>query len=245
MYHEITEGISRANDQVGVVPGVENPAPYRGQDGAEVMAPHVKDQIDVLSPPIPPMSRLSLDPALGRGGILGGGWWPHSRDAGTELPSLISLLNPQVGVVVRLGVDARDWDDIPRRMTVGGHRVGVGWFADLNHKIIVTRGPQDHILLLVVPPHATTDAAESALTMASIGRHSIRPEEILAAVGIQNDGGANPPRVVPEEADRSREPGIVADAARPVPTEDPRRGEIDRWLDDGAPSRPFLAGQPN
>ncbi|GAA4504002.1 hypothetical protein GCM10023191_057570 [Actinoallomurus oryzae] len=202
------------------------------------MAPHVENQVDVLSPPIPPKSRLSLDSALGRGGILGGGWWPHSRDAGSELPNLISLLNPQVGVVVRLGVDARDWDDIPRRMTVGGHRVGVGWFADLNHKIIVTRGPQDHILLLVVPPHAATDAAESALTMASIGRRSIRPEEILASVGIQNEARADPPRAVPEEDDHPREPGIATDAARPMMTEDARRGEIGRRLDDGAPSRP-------
>jgi hypothetical protein len=206
------------------------------------MAPYVKNQVDVLSPPIPPTSRLSLDPALGRGGILGGGWWPRSRDAGTELPSLISLLNPQVGVVVRLGVDARDWDDIPRRMMVGGHRVGVGWFADLNHKIIVTRGPQDHILLLVVPPYAATDAAESALAMASIGRHSIRPEEILATVGIQNEARTDPPRAVPEEADHHGKPGIVADAARPMMTEDARRGEIGRRLDDGARSRPSPRG---
>jgi len=28
----------------------------------------------------------------------------------------------------------------------------VGRFADVNHKIIVTRGPQDHIMLLVIPP---------------------------------------------------------------------------------------------
>jgi len=209
------------------------------------MAPHVENQIDTLSPHIPPTSRLSLDPALGRGATLGGGWWPHSRDAGTELPSLISLLNPQVGVVVRFGVDARDWDDIPRRMTVRGRRVSVGWFADLNHKIIVTRGPQDHILLLVIPPPATADAAESALAMASIGRHGLRPEEILAATGIRNDGGANPPRVVPE-AEHPREPGIVADTAHPMMTEDTGRDEIRRRLGDGAPSRPFLqSSQPD
>lgn len=210
------------------------------------MAPHVKDQIDVSSPPAPPASRLSLDPALGRRGILGGGWWPHSRDATAELPSLVSLLNSQVGVVVRLGVDARDWDDIPHRIMVEGHRVRVGWFADLNHKIIVTRGPQDHILLLVVPPHASTDAAESALAMASIGRHSIRPEEILATVGIQNDGRANPPQAVPEKADHPQEPGVVTDAeaAHPMVTADVRRGEIGHWLDDGGPAPALPARQP-
>jgi Family of unknown function (DUF5994) len=113
------------------------------------MAPQAEDRTNVSSPSIPPVSRFSLDPALGRGAVLGGGWWPHSRDASAELPSLVVLLNSQVGVVVRLGVDARDWDDIPHRIVVGGHRVRGGWFADLNHEIIVTRGPQDHIMLLV------------------------------------------------------------------------------------------------
>lgn len=118
------------------------------------MAPHVKDQIDVLSPPVPlPLaSRLSLDPTLKRRGAVDGGWWPRSRNANVELPDLVSSLNARVGAVVRLGVDARDWDEIPRRMTVGGHVVRIGRFADVNHKIIATRGPQDHILLLVIPP---------------------------------------------------------------------------------------------
>src|SRR4051812_35830420 len=122
---------------------------YRAEDGADVMAPHV-DQADILSPAIPLTSRLSLDPALRRQGILDGGWWPRSRDAGAELPLLVSSLNARVGTIVRLGIDARDWDDIPRRLTVGGHVVRVGRFADVNHKIIVTRGPQDHIMLLVI-----------------------------------------------------------------------------------------------
>src|SRR4051812_18828692 len=102
------------------------------------MAPHVKGQIDVLSPPVPlPLaSRLSLDPTLKRRGVVDGGWWPRSRNANVELPDLISLLNAKVGVVVRLGIDARDWDDIPHRITVGGHVVRIGRYADVNHKII-------------------------------------------------------------------------------------------------------------
>lgn len=214
------------------------------------MAPHIKDQIDVLSPPIPPIplaSRLSLDPALKRLGAVDGGWWPRSRNANAELPGLVSLLNARVGAVVRLGIDARDWDDIPRRIRVGGHVVRIGRFADVNHKIIATRGPQDHILLLVVPPQASTAAAKSALAMAATGKNSGRPEEILAASGIENEAKANAPRAAREDDDHPREPGIVADAeaARPLVTEDIRRGEIGRWLDDGAPSPAFPARQPN
>jgi Family of unknown function (DUF5994) len=212
------------------------------------MAPHTTDQIDLLSPPIPLASRLSLDPALKRLGAVDGGWWPRSRDPNVELPGPVSLLNARVGAVVRLGVDARGWDDIPRRIRVGGHVVRIGRFADVNHKIIVTRGPQDHILLLVVPPRASTAAAKSALAMAANGTNSGRPEEILAASGIENEDKTNPPRAVREEDDHPWEPGIRfpdAETARTMVTEDARRGEIGRWLDDGAPSLNFPARQPN
>ncbi|MEV5704741.1 DUF5994 family protein [Actinoallomurus sp. NPDC052274] len=228
----------------------ENPVPFGTEDGADVMAPHV-DPTDLLSSVIPPASRLSLDPALKRRGILDGGWWPRSRDASVELPLLISSLNPRVGVILRLGIDARDWDDIPRRLTVGGHVVRVGRFADVNHKIIVTRGPQDHILLLVIPSRASRASAKAALAMAAAGKNSGRPEEILAAAGIENTVGTNTRHAVPDDGVRSDGRGLRpagAGSVRPMVIEDARqdeRGEIGRWLDDGAPSPDLPAGRPN
>lgn len=213
------------------------------------MAPHV-DPTDLLSPAIPLASRLSLDPALKRRGILDGGWWPRSRNASVELPLLVSLLNARVGAIVRLGIDARDWDDIPRRLRVGGHVVRVGRFADVNHKIIVTRGPQDHILLLVIPPQASTASAKAALARAAVGTKSGRPEEILAAAGIQNTVGTNTRQAVPNDGDRSGGRGLRpagAGSVRPMVSEDTlrdERGEIGRWLDDGAPS-PALPRHPD
>jgi hypothetical protein len=159
--------------------------PYRAEDGADVMAPLVTAQTDAHSPSLPSVSRLSLDPALKRRGVVDGGWWPSSRNAEAELPALVSLLTAQVGAIVRLGVDARDWDDLPHRITVDGHVVRIGRFADVDHKIIATRGPQDHILLLVVPPQASTAAAKSALAMAASGTNGGTPDEILAAAGIE------------------------------------------------------------
>jgi hypothetical protein len=209
------------------------------------MAPHITDQIDVLSPPIPLASRLSLDSALGRRGAVDGGWWPQSRDATAELPVLISSLNERIGSVRRLGVDARDWDDIPRRLTVGGHTVRIGRFADLNHKIIVTLGSQDHLLLLVVPPEAPTPAAKSALAMAATG-NSGRPEEILAASGA-NEIRANTHRPSPDAdlpGEPERRPTSAGDAP-PTTTEDilgDERGAIGRRLDDGAPPQELPAG---
>jgi Family of unknown function (DUF5994) len=149
------------------------------------MAPVITAQTDVHSPSLPSASRLSLDPTLKRRGVVDGGWWPSSRNAEEELPVLVSLLNARVGTVVRLGVDARDWDDLPDRIAVDGHVVRIGRFADVNHKIIATRGPQDHILLLVVPPRTSTAAAKSVLARAASGANGGTPEEILAAAGIE------------------------------------------------------------
>jgi hypothetical protein len=186
---------------------------------------HVAGRTDVLSPAVPRESRLSLDPGLNRRGALDGGWWPRSRDASVELPDLVSLLNARIGAIVRLGVDARDWDDIPRHVTVDGHLVRIGRFANVNHKIIATRGPQDHLLLLVVPPRASIAAAKSALAMAASGRNSGRPEEILAASGIAHETGTTRP----ERDGPAGERGSAGAGA-------PKTGdEIHRWCDDGAP----------
>jgi hypothetical protein len=201
------------------------------------MAPRVTDQIDVISPSIPQASRLSLDPTLRRLGVVDGGWWPGSRNATVELPALVSSLTERLGVIVRLSVDARDWDEIPRRITVGGHVVRVGHFADVDHKIILTRGQQDHVFLLVVPPEAPTAAAKSALALAASGRHGGRPEEILAASGIETT-----PRTAPDSGDLPPERGRDAEDAGTVRA---GQGEIGRWLDDGAPAPDSPARLPN
>lgn len=178
------------------------------------MAPRVTEKIDAIPSPIPLTSRLSLDPMLKRLGVVDGGWWPGSRNATVELPGLVAALNERLGVILRLSVDARDWDEIPRRITVDGRVVRVGRFADVNHKIIVTRGQQDHVFLLVIPPDAPTAAAKSALALAASGRNGGRPEEILAAAGItaRPDTGDLPPHraVASEDAVRASSPDSPA-----------------------------------
>ncbi|MDN3352003.1 DUF5994 family protein [Actinomadura sp. DC4] len=156
------------------------------------MAPHITEHIGVVPSPVLAEARLSLDPALLGRGTVDGAWWPRSREASVEFPILVAALNDQVGAILRLGVDVRDWDSLPRRIRVGGRVVRVGWFANVNHKIIVTRGRQDHVLLLVVPPGAPAAAAKSALALAGEGG-SRRPEEILAAAGLATGTGDRPP----------------------------------------------------
>jgi Family of unknown function (DUF5994) len=143
-------------------------------------------------PPTPPGLRLQLDPTMAGTGAVDGGWWPRSRDPDAELPGLIAGLDSSLGPVTRVALNLDAWDSAPRRVAVDGRRVRVGWFRHMDaHTIGVTRASQDRVTLLVVPPQATTAAAETAMAMAADAANNARPADILAAAGI---GAQDDPR---------------------------------------------------
>src|SRR5215218_4735928 len=81
---------------------------------------------------------------------------------------------------------------------VDGGRVRVGWFRHMDADTIgVARAAQDRVVLLVVPPQATTAAAEMAMARAADGANSAGPAEILAAAGLGGQGPAPMPRSHP------------------------------------------------
>jgi hypothetical protein len=59
----------------------------------------------------------------------------------------------------------------------------------------VTRASQDRMVLLVVPPQATTAAAGIAMAMAADAANNARPADILAAARI---GGQDPTPMPPQ-----------------------------------------------
>lgn len=127
--------------------------------------------------------RFTLDPAAKYGifdrdrqQALDGAWWPRSRDAAPELIALAAGLTALFGKIIRLAVDRTDFDDIPHKITVNGRVIRVGWFDNLNHIVIVTRGRQDEFLLLVIPPHTPPAAAAAALASAASATGSGRPQ---------------------------------------------------------------------
>jgi len=112
----------------------------------------------------------------------------RSRDAGAELPGLITELSAQAGRATRVAVQVGAFDNIPHQLTVGGRKVHVAWFQYMNeHTAILTMADRDDLILLVVPPQASPVAAAEALRLAS-GRHAGPPDAILAAAGIAADG---------------------------------------------------------
>jgi hypothetical protein len=136
-------------------------------------------------PPGPPGLRLRLDPTMAGTGAVDGGWWPRSRDLDAELPGLVAGLGSSLGPITRVALNLDAWDTAPRRVAVEGRRVRVGWFRHMDaHTIGVTRAAQDRVVLLVVPPEATSAAAGSAMAMAADAADSAGPADILAAAGI-------------------------------------------------------------
>jgi Family of unknown function (DUF5994) len=140
-------------------------------------------------PPAPPGLRLQLDPTRAGTGAVDGGWWPRSRDPDAELPGLIASLDASLGPITRVALNLDAWDTAPRRVAVDGRRVRVGWFRQMDaHTVGLTRAAQDRVVLLVVPPQATTAAAQIAMAMAADPANSAGPADILAAAGLGGQG---------------------------------------------------------
>ncbi|WP_370091687.1 DUF5994 family protein [Streptacidiphilus sp. MAP12-20] len=138
-------------------------------------------------PDAPLLPRLALDPTMSRTGMFDGAWWPRSNDVHAELPDLITALDAHLGRILRVGLASAAWHDIPRDVTVNGLVVRIGRISGSEETISLTRGFQDHFLLLVVPPD--TDPLTAALAMAgaaAAGNRSSAAE--LLAVYLPSEG---------------------------------------------------------
>ncbi|MFI9828102.1 DUF5994 family protein [Streptomyces sp. NPDC051913] len=126
---------------------------------------------------------VRLETTHERQGSLDGAWWPRSRDVTAELPALITALTEYLGPITRVGLDADAWEQLPTRMTVDGRVVRIDSSAVGDDTVLVTRGEQDLFSLLVVPPHATPEAARAAMTEAVRADSATRAGQILIDTG--------------------------------------------------------------
>lgn len=118
-----------------------------------------------------------------RRGVLDGAWWPRSRDIAAELPVLIAALTEYLGPITRVGLDATAWDALPTRLVVDERVVRIDSFPVGDDTVLVTRGDQDHFSLLVIPPHATPEAARAAMAEAVRADNVTRAAQILIDTG--------------------------------------------------------------
>ncbi|MFI8392800.1 DUF5994 family protein [Streptomyces sp. NPDC085540] len=124
---------------------------------------------------------LRLETTRFREGLLDGAWWPRTRDIGTELPALISVLTGHLGPITRVGVDASAWNDLPARLVIDGRVVHLDADPVGDDTVLITRGHNDHFALLVVPPDTTADAAREAMARAVRADNITQAAQILIA----------------------------------------------------------------
>ncbi|MEV0148253.1 MULTISPECIES: DUF5994 family protein [unclassified Nonomuraea] len=111
-------------------------------------------------PRVDSRTRLDLDPVLDRHrrshDVTDGTWWPYSRDAADELPSLIAAVDQRRGrTTLRVGVHAEAWEHIPRRLPARGRRIEVRLFHHAAQDLIVLCfAGGEHLALRIVPPDA-------------------------------------------------------------------------------------------
>jgi hypothetical protein len=132
------------------------------------------------SPPSDP--RLLLAKARAGQAVLDGGWWPRSWDPVAELPGLVRALSKRYGRIRSLMLNSGAWDGHFRRLAVGADPVRVAWFASLDAALVIAVAEHgEQIDLLVVPPSASTAAAELAMTTAADPTNLLHAPAILAA----------------------------------------------------------------
>jgi len=141
----------------------------------------------------PGTALLRLATTHTREGILDGAWWPRSRAIGAELPALVTALTEHLGPVTRIGLDAGAWEELPTRMIIDDRIVHIDSFPVGDDTILITRSDQDLFSLLVIPPHATPDAARAAMA------RSVHVDNIAQAEQILVDTGTGRARPIAEE----------------------------------------------
>lgn len=134
--------------------------------------------------------RLSLNPTANRRSTVDGTWWPYSRDATAELPSLIAAADQRLGrttLHVELYRDA--WEHIPRLVPARGRQVRVDCARHADPRVVTLLATSGRpVVLLVVPP----DGAGGSGTTVFAGT----AEDTITAREPIGPAGGNAPTVV-------------------------------------------------
>jgi hypothetical protein len=158
------------------------------------------------APAVTPRLELRHDPSPRT--ILDGAWWPRSRGPVTELTNLITALDTRLAPVTRIMLNPAGWDEHPRRISIAGRTVRLGWFTTLDANLLIATTNSDHrVDLLVVSADTPAATARAAMNMATGGAPTLRAAAILAAVSTRAPRAAPAQRSA--EADWESEGGRV------------------------------------
>ena len=88
-----------------------------------------------------------------------GEWWPQSDDAAAELSALLPEVRKHTHhAVTRVTLGMSEWaGEHPRRLTIGGRTLRIGWFPHLpEHTVTVGWGADPRLVLRTHQAPATT-----------------------------------------------------------------------------------------
>ncbi|HEX5144280.1 MAG TPA: DUF5994 family protein [Mycobacterium sp.] len=112
--------------------------------------------------------RLHLDPTGSHRALLDGGWWPRTTAPATELADLVLAIDRIGKPITRLVLSASGWADHPRRLSVAGRVVRLGFFTSQPDDLLTAFcGNGERVDLLVVPPDTPADVAGAAMLRAA------------------------------------------------------------------------------
>ncbi|MER6004017.1 DUF5994 family protein [Nonomuraea angiospora] len=138
--------------------------------------------------------RLSLNPVLDRRAVVDGAWWPSSRDAAAELPSLIAAVDQRLGrTTLQISVHRDAWQRIPRPVPARGRQVRIGWFRHADPRVITfIFAAGEPVVLLTIPPDTAAGAAEATLKLTAQDTAGLTTDDILTLASLPPDPAFRP-----------------------------------------------------
>jgi len=133
-------------------------------------------------------ARLVIAEHLNRRDNLSGAWWPRSRLAGQELPTVLRAATRRFRLVLGITLNLNEWPGTDIAVDhVGGLRTKVSWYGlpEANLAVLYIDGAR-RINLLVVPPETPESVALSAMLAASTPGNRSTPQQLLTAAAAEH-----------------------------------------------------------
>jgi len=145
-------------------------------------------QMERVAADVAPL-RLTLKSVAPITGYVDGGWWPHSRDLGSEACGLARAVTLRLGPVREIAYALDAWAPAPHHVEIGsaggGRRVKLVGFASQDPSVVLVTGQSGRTLgLLVVPPESPDLAGHAAMNRAARAGNAESPQELLAEAGV-------------------------------------------------------------
>jgi Family of unknown function (DUF5994) len=159
------------------------------------------DRMTTISSTPPSTPRLRMEATGSHRTLLDGAWWPRSTDPVAELPGLVLALDKVRGPVTRLVLAAAGWDAHPRRLSIAGRVLRLGYFSSQPVSLLTAICGNDRIDLLVVPADTAAGTADAAMVLAATAGNRVHAQDIVLAASAPT---AQFPGGIAEDAEDAR-----------------------------------------